>query len=153
MYIVHLLGYPLVEMKRASSETSETASDQIEVEDHDRNNNEPKCSVKPFSANSRATALVVGTTEKLYVTHVVSPIEIYCVKDKEKFYKFYKKIGKKAEGLSPNWFIPVSRALVFVQGSDGIWYRYNCQLRVLNVKQKRLNTFIAEGKFSRAMGP
>ena len=70
--------------------------------------------------------LVIGTTERLKVTHVESPKEVYFMKslDKESFSKLYDQIAKVTEGLEGTADShPAVGSLVLVKASDGIWYR------------------------------
>ena len=70
--------------------------------------------------------LVIGTTERLKVTHVESPKEVYFTKssDKESFCKLYELIAKEAEGLERTAYLqPVVGSLVLGRASDRIWYR------------------------------
>ena len=113
-------------MEKVSPDTSEseTANDLIEIEEEDCNNNNSKPrDLKPLSSNSRATPLLVGTTETLHVVHLVSPSEIYFVKERYKFCKFCKDVERKAEALPPTRFVPEVGTVVFVKGSDKLWYR------------------------------
>ena len=58
------------------------------------------------------------------MVHVVSPSEVYMVKELDDFYDFLLEVNKKAERLEYEaLFRPEVGSLVFVQGSDDIWYR------------------------------
>ena len=97
-------GYPLVELIG------------VEVDSNSSEETQP--------ANCRSTPLVVGQKETLLVVHVVSPREVYLVKEIEEFYNFLLEVNKKAERLEYKaLFRPEVGSLVFVQGSDDIWYR------------------------------
>ena len=75
-------------------------------------------------ANWRSTPLDVGQKETLLVVHVVSPREVYLVKKIDDFYNFVLEVNKRAERLKYEaLFRPSVGSLVFVQGSDDIWYR------------------------------
>ena len=75
-------------------------------------------------ANWRSTPLDVGQNETLLVVHVVSPREVYLVKKIDDFYNFVLEVNKRAERLKYEaLFRPSVGSLVFVQGSDDIWYR------------------------------
>ena len=75
-------------------------------------------------ANWRSTPLDVGQKETLLVVHVVSPREVYLVKKIDDFYNFVMEVNKRAERLKYEaLFRPSVGSLVFVQGSDDIWYR------------------------------
>ena len=50
-------------------------------------------------ANCRSTPLVVGQNETLLVVHVVSPREVYLVKQVDDFYNFLLEVNKTAERL------------------------------------------------------
>ena len=72
------------------------------------------------------SSLVIGTTERLKVTHVESPKEVYFTKssDKESFCKLYELIAKEVEGLEGTADLqPAVGSLVLGRASDRIWYR------------------------------
>ena len=76
--------------------------------------------------DARDSSLVIGTTERLKVTHVESPKEVYFTKssDKESFCKLYELIAKEAEGLKGKPHSqPAVGSLVLGRASDRIWYR------------------------------
>ena len=124
-----------MEMERVTSDSSDTCSDyektvseqpktQEEQVKHDCIEKEKKSDPKRSSANSEAAALHIGLSERVHVTHLVSPAEIYVVKERDKFYKFCAKLNKKAESLpSPTEFSAEVGSVLLVQASDTIWYR------------------------------
>jgi len=137
IYLADKKGYPVVELIGVSSdilsqtsESNKTIDDlEVETKESDNNSNKQKEFTNPesqvVSTNSKVTRLEVGDTIKLRVTHVVSPREVYFIKDKEKFYQLCLKINQKAQALipSPTDFTPEVGSLVFAKAKDKIWYR------------------------------
>ena len=127
-----------MELERVTSDSSDTCSDydktvseqpktqeeQVKNDCLEKDEKEKERDPKRSSANSKATALGIGRSEQVHVTHLVSPAEIYVVKERDKFYNFCTNLNKKAESLpSPIEFSAEVGSVVLVQASDKIWYR------------------------------
>ena len=112
---------------------SDKASSEHTVVDHENNNTSSEVleatiteEVIPDNDNSKALGLVIGETQRLVVTHVESPREVYFMKrsDKENLAEFYEQISKAAESLEFQAdFSPQVGSMVLVKASDNNWYR------------------------------
>ena len=75
---------------------------------------------------TEGSCFVIGTTQKMKVTHVESPREVYFIKssDQESFVKFHRQLAKEAERLEGRADLsPAVGSLVLARASDNNWYR------------------------------
>ena len=118
-------GYPVVQLTGATSdilsETDKTSDNTVIKENSSNTNSEVSDAVI-----TEDSCLVIGSTQRMKVTHVESPREVYFLKntDKESFSKFHRQLAGEAERMEGRADLsPAVGSLVLVRASDNNWYR------------------------------